>query len=106
MNGEQDAALFHASFVALRFILRYAHSHEGSDYTANRAAGARASESSNDRTGGDKRSNAGDRKSTYSCQPAQCSTRDRSCACAGGCAFWRLRVFLVGKVLSAFVLRE
>ena len=39
MDRQQDAALLHAAFVALRLVFRHAETHKPADYAAGRTAG-------------------------------------------------------------------
>ncbi len=106
VDGEKDAAVFDAAFIALGFVLRNSHADESSGNAADGSADARARECRHDGTCGNERPKARDGNGADTQQPSHGAAENCAGAGASGRAFRSLRVFLVGKVASARVLRE
>src|ERR1700720_3533760 len=98
VDGEEHAALFDASFVALRFVLGYTQSHEGANQTADRAADSEASQTGHDRARCDERTDSGNRENADPGQQAQRSSDRSAGGNSGGGTFRRFRILLVREV--------
>src|SRR5205814_2224084 len=84
---QQDAATFHAPFIALCLILRDAHANQGSRDAADRAPNSRSSQSSHDRTSRDERPESGNGERANSGQPAKSAAEQSSRTCSGRSTF-------------------
>ena len=70
MDAQEDAAIFHLSFITLGFVLGDAHADQGSDHAAGGSASAETdSQGRDDRSGGDQWSDSGNGQSS---EPSQC----------------------------------
>src|SRR4029453_6731439 len=87
VNREQDSAGSNTALVPLRLVFRNAQSDQGSGDAANGAECPDPGEGGDDRTGGQKRSNAGNRDRADASKPSQGSSEDRARTGAGRNAF-------------------
>src|SRR5438552_11261250 len=106
MNRKKDAALPDQPFVSFGFIFRNTQTDESANDAANCAANACTRESSHDRTCGNERTDAWNRKRPDAREPSQRAAHAFAGACPCCCALRSLRVFLRGEVLRANILRK
>ena len=104
MDGKQNAAFFHASFIALGLVLGDAHADECSRDATQGATSAGSSQRGHNRTRCNQRAYARNSERANARQPSQCAAEYRSGARSCGGSFRRFSVFLVSEVFRAFVL--
>jgi len=101
VHRKKNAAFFNVSFIALGFILGDTHPHEGANQTPHGAADSEPGKSAHDRAGRDKRTDPRNRKSADPGQQAKRPADHPAGRNAGGGAFRRFCVLLMGKVFRA-----
>ena len=106
VDGKKNSAMLYPPFVALGFILRYSHSNERADNSAQRTQRARSRQRSDNRSRRDERSDTGDRKHADASQPSENAPGHRARRRASCRSFRRLGVFLVRKIFSSRIIGE
>src|SRR5580658_2264761 len=101
MNGEQDAAVFHAAFVALGFVLWDTEANQGTGEAANRAAYAESGQRGHNRPRRDEGPQSRDGQRSDSCEPAQTTADDCASSRARRRAFGRLGSFFVSEIFGS-----
>ncbi len=106
MHGEQSTAFLHHAFVALGFVFWNAHAYQRANQPAHYSTGADPGQRAHNWARGDERSEARNSQGANPRQYAQCAAYRGPRACAGGGAFGRFSVLLVGEILCAHVARQ
>jgi hypothetical protein len=98
VHRKQNAAVLYVALVTSCFVLRYAHSDQGSSDSSYRASNSYSGQCSHDWACRYERSNTGNREGTNPDQPAKSATEycSRSRPCCR--TFGRFSMFFVSKV--------
>ena len=97
MDRQKDATFFDTPFVTLRFKLWYTHTNQCANDPTDDATRAEPCERRHDRACGYKWSESRNSQSADACEQAESPSNRTACDDAGGSAFRRFGVFLVGE---------